>query len=186
MTRISTSRLIQLLIEVPAVAVTFTMMLHISANALLRTFFNDSLPNTLEIVQYWYMPILVFLGFVAAQHRGQHIAADLLFEKLPHQAKRFVAAATFALCAVVAFGFARYGWHEAMKAMEIRRPAGVTMVPSWPTYFLPTLAFSIMTVQFAWASISALVRLESIAPATDSPDAVLSELDVNHNFDRTN
>ncbi|GLZ11455.1 hypothetical protein Acsp04_16900 [Actinomadura sp. NBRC 104425] len=169
-------------IEVAAVAVTFVMMLHITVNALLRSFADRPVPNTLEIVQYWYLPVVAFLGFVAAQHRGQHIAADLLFERLPQAGRRPVLAVVLAACCALAAGFAWYGWQEALHAYEIKKTAGVSEVPAWPTYFLVPLAFAGLTAQFAAAAVRAALRPVT-GPATTDPDeaAVLQELSAAEN-----
>lgn len=151
-------RAVELAIEIPAVLVTFVMMVHITANAISRTFFNNPLPNTLEITQYWYLPIVAFLGFIAAQLRGQHVAADLLYERFPDVTKRFVLAVMFLLASVVSLGFARFGWDEALHAMDIEKTAGVSELPAWQPYFLAPVAFAALTVQFAYAAIHALVR----------------------------
>ncbi|MPV88444.1 TRAP transporter small permease subunit, partial [Georgenia ruanii] len=135
------------------VIVTMVMMVQITANALMRTLFREPLPYTLEITQYWYMPVVAFLGFMAAQRRGQHIAADLIFQALPRGTKRAVLAALYLLAAVALAGMAYYGWHEAIKAWEIRKHAGISPLPAWPLYFLPSLAFGVMTVQFVAAAI---------------------------------
>lgn len=164
-----------LLIEVPAVIVTFAMMLHITANALLRTFKNDPLPNTLEITQYWYLPIVAFLGFMAAQARGQHIAADLIYERFPEVTKRYVLSALSLLAAVVCFGFAYFGWGEAVHAHEIGKTAGVSDVAAWPPYYLVPVAFGVMTVQFLYAAVMAIVRGESQPVVTDPDDVLLLE-----------
>lgn len=153
-------RPLELLIEVPAVVVTFVMMVHITLNALLRTVIHQPLPNTLEIVQYWYVPIVAFLGFIAAQHRGQHIAADLVFQVLPSVTKRYALALMLVLSAAVTVGFAWFGWGEAMHAMEIGKTAGVSTVISWPTYFLVPLAFASLTAQFLWAAVQAVTHPE--------------------------
>lgn len=148
----------ELVIEILAVAVTFTMMLHITANAALRTWWDRPIDNTLEVVQFWYLPLVAFLGFIAAQHRGQHIAADLLFEAFPSVAKRYVLALVLLLCAAASAGFAWFGWQEAVHSYHIRRTAGVSDVPSWPTYFLVPLAFGSLTIQFALAAVRAIRR----------------------------
>ncbi|GAA4057628.1 TRAP transporter small permease [Actinomadura miaoliensis] len=177
-----TFRLDVAVIEVAAVAVTFVMMLHITANALLRSFADRPMPNTLEIVQYWYLPIVAFLGFVAAQHRGQHIAADLLFERLPEAARRPVLAVVLAACCALAAGFAWFGWQEALHAYEIRKTAGVSDLPAWPTYFLVPLAFAGLTAQFAAAAVRAAVRPVAEHAAADPDEAaVLRELSAAEN-----
>lgn len=152
------TRAVELAIEVPAVLVTFVMMVHITWNAISRTFFNDPLPNTLEITQYWYLPIVAFLGFIAAQLRGQHVAADLLYERFPEVTKRYVVAVLFLLAAVVSLGFAKYGWQEAQHAHEIEKTAGVSDLPAWQPYYLAPIAFASLTLQFAYVAIHALVK----------------------------
>lgn len=152
------TRALELAIEIPAVLVTFVMMVHITANAISRTFFNNPMPNTLEITQYWYLPIVAFLGFIAAQLRGQHVAADLLYDRFPQVTKRFVLAAMFLLAAGVSLGFARFGWEEALHAKEIEKTAGVSDLPAWQPYFLAPLAFGALTIQFGYAAIHALVK----------------------------
>jgi TRAP-type C4-dicarboxylate transport system permease small subunit len=167
-----------LIIEVPAVIVTFVMMLHITANALMRTFANDPLPDTLEIVQYWYMPIVAFLGFIAAQYRGQHIATDLLFERLPKPAQPYVLCLVTAVSAILSAGFAWFTFQEAMHSFDIRQAAGLTDVAAWPTHFLAPLAFGSLTVQLALAAVRALTRPDTEHVITDPDDVlVLEELE---------
>lgn len=164
-----------LLIEIPAVIVTFVMMVHITANALLRTFKNDPIANTLEITQYWYLPIIAFLGFIAAQSRGQHIAADLIYERFPEVTKRYVLAVLSVLAAVVCAGFAYYGWGEAVHAKEIGKTAGVSTVTAWPPYYLAPIAFGVMTVQLLYAAIRAIVKGDDHHVVTDPDDVLLLE-----------
>lgn len=165
----------ELLIEIPAVIVTFAMMLHITANALLRTFKNEPLPNTLEITQYWYLPIIAFLGFIAAQARGQHIAADLIYERFPEVTKRYVLAMLSVLAAAVCLGFAWFGWGEAVHAREIGKTAGVSDVVAWPPYFLVPLAFGVMVVQFLYSAVKAAATGEIQHVVTDPDDVLLLE-----------
>lgn len=165
----------QLLIEVPAVIVTFVMMVHITANALLRTFMNDPIADTLEITQYWYMPIIAFLGFMAAQARGQHIAADLIYERLPEVTKRYVLSLLSVVAAVFCFGFAWFGWGEAVHAREIGKTAGVSDVTAWPPYYLVPLAFGVMTIQFLLVALRALLKGDEQHIVTDPDDVLLME-----------
>ncbi|WP_244928924.1 TRAP transporter small permease [Nocardioides sp. W7] len=167
------SRGFELLIEVPAVLITFLMMLHVTANAVMRTWFDSPIDNTLEMVEYWYLPLVAFLGFIAAQHRGQHIAADLVFEMLPAVTKRFVLAFVFVLCSVVVAGFAWFGWGEAMHAKEIGKTAGVSDLIAWPAYFLVPLAFGSLTIQFLVAAWRALLHPEQDHFVSDVGDAAV-------------
>ncbi|GAA1107018.1 hypothetical protein GCM10009668_28620 [Nocardioides dubius] len=152
----------------PAVIVTFVMMVHVTLNAVLRKYFGSPIDYTLEITQYWYMPILAFLGFMAAQRRGQHIAADLIFQMLPTVSRRFVLAFFYLVAAVLVAALAKFGWGEAQFAREIGKHAGITPVPAWQPYYLAPLAFGVMTLQFLHAAYTAIrfgVAEESIEEA---------------------
>ncbi|MFV0459252.1 MAG: TRAP transporter small permease [Actinomycetales bacterium] len=164
------SKILERVIEIPAVIVVFIMMFHIAANALLRYFFRSPIPNTLEITQYWYLPIVALLGFVAAQNRAQHIATDLLFSKFPRPAQRVTLAVAYALCALTCAGFAWFGLGEALHAMDIRKPAGISTVPAWPVYFLVPVAFATMTVQLALASVGAWLGVHPDDVVVDTDD----------------
>lgn len=164
---------LQFLIEVPAVVIIFLMMGHVTANAVMRTWFNRPLDNTLEMVEYWYLPLVAFLGFIAAQHRGQHIAADLVFEMLPTVTKRFVLAIVFVLCSVVVAGFAWFGLGEALHAKEIGKTAGVSDLIAWPAYFLVPLAFGSLTIQFLVAAWKAIRHPEQDHFVSDVGDAAV-------------
>src|SRR5690606_32736851 len=99
-------RPLQLLIEIPAIVVLFVMMIHVTANALTRAFASSPIPNTLEITQYIYVPIIALLGFMAAQSRGEHIVADLVAQYFPKRVRRVVLAGGYLLGVVVFLGFA--------------------------------------------------------------------------------
>lgn len=174
-----------LLIEVPAVLVTFVMMVHITANALMRTFADEPIRHTLEVTQYWYLPIIAFLGFMAAQARGQHIAADLIYERFPEATKRYVLAVLAVVSAVVCLGFAWFGWGEAVHAKEIGKTAGVTDLPAWQPYFLVPFAFGVLVVQFLYSAVRALVKGDAQHVVTDPDDVLLlEELDHMENADQ--
>lgn len=146
-----------LLIEVPAAIVIFAMMFYVTANALMRTYANKPFANSLEMVQYWMLPTIALLGFVAAQHRRQNISTDLLFKGLPDMVKRPILAGGYLLGALIAAGFAWYGWGEAMRAFEVRRTAGVSGLISWPVYFVVPFAFAVLTAQWLMAALAELI-----------------------------
>jgi TRAP-type C4-dicarboxylate transport system permease small subunit len=142
-----------LLIEIPAIAVMFIMMLHISANAVLRTFARAPVAHTLEVTEYWYMPIIVFVGFIAAQMRKEHVKADFIYNFLPHSTRPYVLGVGYIFVTLVTAGFAWFGLSEALMAFDVRRVAGASGLPAWPTYFLAPLSFGVLTVQFAVFSV---------------------------------
>ena len=147
---------LRLLIEVPAVVVLFVMMIHVTANALLRAFASHPIQNTLEITQYIYLPIIALLGFMAAQARGEHIVADLVTHYFPRRVRRAVLACGYLLALIVMGGFAWFGAKAAIHAQEIGKTAGVSTVVSWPVLYLVPLAFTVLTLQLAFAAVRAL------------------------------
>lgn len=144
------------LVEVPAVIITFVMMLHVTYNAVMRTWFDAPQKNTLEIVQYFYMPMLLCSGFVAAQARGQHIAADLILRHLPLAARRVTLVVVDVVGAVMWLGFAWYTWKSAVHAMEIGATAALTGISSWPVYFVLPLGFGVLGIQLLVAALRAV------------------------------
>lgn len=155
-------------LEVLAAVVILVMMIHIVFNGVLRAFFRMPIPFTLEIVQYWYLPVVALLGFVAAQHRGQHIAADFLFDLLPSLMKRYVLFLVLVVCALIAAGFAWFGFSEALHAMQTGRTAGSTTIPTWPVYFLVPAIFGSLTLQLGGSGVRALLHPEKDAHANES------------------
>ena len=168
------SRLL-LLIEVPAVIVLFVMMLHVTANALMRAFASSPIPNTLEITQYIYVPIIALLGFMAAQARGEHIVADLVAHYFPTRIRRAVLFFGYMLGVVVFFGFAWFGLEEAIHSRDIGKTAGVSTVVAWPVYFLVPIAFGVLCVQFLLAGVRALRGGEDSIDATDAEVARITD-----------
>lgn len=174
-TRHRTARLVDLLFEVPAVIITFVMMLHIVVNAVMRTWFRAPIDNTLETVTYWYLPLVAFLGFVAAGRRGEHIAADLIYEMLPRVTRRFVLAVLLVASSLLCLAFAWFGLGEALHAKSIGKTAGVSSLVAWPTYFLVPIAFGLLSLQFLYSAVRALVSGEALPAVGDPDDAVVAE-----------
>ncbi|MGN5236737.1 TRAP transporter small permease [Rhodococcus sp. SJ-3] len=168
------SRLL-LLIEIPAVIVLFVMMLHVTANALMRALASSPIPNTLEVTQYIYVPIIALLGFMAAQARGEHIVADLVAHYFPTRIRRAVLFFGYMLGVVVFFGFAWFGLEEALHSRDIGKTAGVSTVVAWPVYFLVPIAFGVLCVQFALAGVRALRGGEDSVDATDAEVARITD-----------
>lgn len=169
----------ELLIEIPAVLVTFVMMIHITANALLRTFARAPIAHTLEITEYWYMPIIVFIGFIAAQLRNEHTKADFIFNYLPIVTRRWVLGIAYIVITATSLGFAWFGLLEALKAFEVQRTAGASTLPAWPTTFLAPISFGVLTVQFAIFSIQTL-RGRGRADRTEMDELEEVEEAMNH------
>jgi len=141
-----------------AAVVTLGMMLHVSLNAASRSFMNNPLDGTLEYTQYWYLPIIAFIGIVTAQRHREHIEARLLFDHLPTRIQPIVQAATDLLTLIVAALITIYGAMMAFDSMAVGRTAGVTGVVVWPATFVVPTAMAIFTL---WLAVDLIKTLRS-------------------------
>jgi TRAP-type C4-dicarboxylate transport system permease small subunit len=131
-------------VDAAAVAALVAMMLHVLSNVFARSVLNTTVPHTFELTQYYYLPILASLGFVAAQHRGEHITAEVFYSLFSRGEKRLITVMTTLAAAVVAFGFAYYTFDRAQYAGSIRMVYGVTSLQVWPVLYLLPVCFAVM------------------------------------------
>jgi TRAP-type C4-dicarboxylate transport system permease small subunit len=164
------SRLAALFVEVPAVIVLMVMAVHVVINAVSRRLFREPFEGTLELVQYWYMPVLALFGIFAAQVRGQHLAAELIYRRLTRVGQRVYALAGVSVCILVSLGFAWYGGLEALDAADTGRTAGALGLPVWPAYFFVPIVLAAVAVQ----QFISLVKGEAFDGVEDI-EAVYSE-----------
>lgn len=154
-----------------AALVTITMMLHVTFNALSRTFRSAPLHGTLEYTQFWYLPIVAFVGIVTAQRSKEHIEARLLFDHIPVRAQPFVQAGTDLLTLALAVALTFYTAEMAMESMDIGRTAGVSGITIWPATFAAPVGFALFSL---WLAVD-LFRSVREALSRPSSRAIPSE-----------
>lgn len=164
----SSSRLISVVDATAAMAL-IVMMVHILANVVARSTRGSGVPHTVELSQYYYLPILALLGIVAAQHRGEHITTDVLYSTFRPGEKRVIASITSVTAAAVAFGLAYFTLDRAQYAAGIRLEFGVTSLEVWPVLFVLPVCFAVMGVQLLARS----VRDVRVPPPDTSQDVDL-------------
>lgn len=133
-------------VDTVAAVALVAMMAHVLSNVFARSVLNTAVPNTFEFTQYYYLPILAVLGFVAAQHRGEHITAEVFYSLFSRGEKRMITAIASLTAAVVAFGFAYYTFDRAQYAAGVGLEYGVTSLPVWPVLYLLPVCFAVMGV----------------------------------------
>ena len=133
-------------IHAAAVVALVAMMLHVLANVVARSVFNTTVPLTFELTQYYYLPILASLGFIAAQYRGEHITAEVFYHLFRRGEKRLIIVMTSLVSGGVAFGFAYYTFERAQYASSVRLVYGVTSLQVWPVLYLLPVCFALMGV----------------------------------------
>lgn len=153
------------------------MMLHVVANALLRSFANSPITGTNEYVGYWYLPLVAFIGFVAAQRRDEHIEARLVFDRLPKRNQREIDVFGLLLAGAAYLAFGWYGGLEAVDGFQIGLTGGVTGVVIWPVTFVVPFAFAILgvLVLFEAVAVARGTREPGVhADPVDDPDAAIA------------
>ena len=131
-------------IRVVAVLALFAILVQTLAHVVARYFFNSGVPNTLEFVSAWYMPIAIFLGFVVAKVQREHIEARLIFDKLSPKNQRALRIFINVIAVVVTVLFTVLTFQMAMKGFSIKETVGYAGLIVWPVYFVLPFSFGIM------------------------------------------
>ncbi len=152
---------------VGAVAI-IMMILHVTIDVMLRNLFLLSVPGTGGIVANYYMAAASFLPVALAEKLEQHIAVDVLHEKLPSVAKiinlQFVRLVVAVAAGAAAYGFlldALQKYHLGSYVLEMN-----VRIANWPGYFMLPFGFGL------WSLISAH---RFLAVLTGSPDLPISK-----------
>lgn len=131
-----------------AVAAGGLMMLHVVADVIGRSVFNNPVEGTSETVTYYYMVTVSYLPWMwLARHDG-HIKVDFVVRTLPERVQ-------FWLDVVVQAGLVAYlglftwqTWINAVRqtARNEVQQAGSFYLPVWPTRWLLPLAGGLMAL----------------------------------------
>lgn len=146
----------------------FAMLIHISADVILRQFISKPIPATVEIVSRYYMILIAFLPLGWSQMRGDMIVVEVFSGLYRGWVKRlkkiFVCALIFATYATLAYTTNMTAMREFSVGSYVVS-LGV-VIPIWPSYFILPIAFSL-------AALIALLQiyLEIIAPAPTDQSA---------------
>jgi TRAP-type C4-dicarboxylate transport system permease small subunit len=132
-------RLTDLAMLVAEVAIAL-MMLHITAEVLMRWLFKHSLDAVPEIVAYYYMAGLIFFALAHVTRTNNHIAAEIFTQNLTLRARESLEG----IIALAMCGFMTIiAWQTTTEAIamtsasEIHQAATVNL-PKWPArWFLP-------------------------------------------------
>ena len=135
-------------IRVVAVVALFAILVQTLAHVVARYFFNSGVPNTLELVSAWYMPIAIFLGFVVAKAEREHIEARLIFDKLSPKNQRALRLFISLLAVVITALFAVLTLQMALKGFSIKETVGYAGLIVWPVYFVLPFSFAITSLLY--------------------------------------
>lgn len=139
------------------------LLFHVVADVVARFAFNKPINGTLEISQYWYMPIIVFLGLAMAERTDQHISAPIVYDRLKPRLKIELSCISMILSVLLLAGFAWYGFEEAVVLMEQGAAGIVSQVPIWPTRFLVPFGSLLLALEIIAKFIAQVKQLRRAA-----------------------
>ncbi|MGO1849577.1 TRAP transporter small permease, partial [Microbacterium sp.] len=160
--------------------ITGVMMVHITANAVMRQLLREPLPSTNEIVGYWELPLVALLGLLAAQLRRDHIEVSLFVSRLPRQTRTQFAILSSLLVASLSVGFAWFGLVKALEDMTLGVTAGVSYLPIWPVTIFVPIVFATLAV-LCVMDIIELLRGVSVLSDADDESIVTSSQNAEEN-----
>ncbi|GAA2736677.1 TRAP transporter small permease [Actinocorallia aurantiaca] len=156
-----------------ATAVIVGLVIIVVLNAVTREFFGSPIIQALPLVQYWFMPAIVFLGYVLAQTKERHLQVDLLFARLRPGGQRVLRLLSMLLSGVGSLLIAYHAWHYAREAQLTDKGDAVSGVAIWPVTYLAPLAMAALGILFLRSAVRTL-RTGSAEGLSPSPvkDAV--------------
>lgn len=131
------SKLIDTMTVISGLAIAL-MMLHITADVVMRNFFNYPLPGTITVVSYYYMAVAAFMPLAFAEQKSAHISVEVITERMPKVVQKHLAGWMLLFSAAVFALMTLRSWEEALSKYGIKASVvqGEDSLAVWPTYFL--------------------------------------------------
>jgi TRAP-type C4-dicarboxylate transport system permease small subunit len=157
-----------------ACGVVLLMMVHVTADVILRYFANRPITGTLEIVSAYYMVAVIFLPFAYLTRSNSHIAVELFTRWLPERQAKSLDCAT-GILTLAYMGI--WAWMAAGEALHRTREGEVWNIvfadmAVWPSRWILFVGVGLMTVAAA-IGVAESFRLAR-RTATSAPPSVLS------------
>jgi TRAP-type C4-dicarboxylate transport system permease small subunit len=149
MLKIMRSILQQLFIVCGGIAL-MVMMLHITAEVVLRSLFHITIPGTIEFVSVYYMVVAVFVGLAMVQLVNEQVIVEIFLQWMTTR-QLFVVDAFGATLTAGYAGFLAYGaWLEARSATRFGE-------------MVPVRGFDLVTRPSRWVAVAALALMALFA-----------------------
>lgn len=145
------------------------MMLHVTADVLMRYFFNWPIRDTIETASYYYMILVVFLPLAFVERKSEHIEVELFVQLLGVRPRNllYVAGRLFSM---VFFGILAYvSWIDAIDYARIRETPMGSDLEIWPSRFALPIGFGLLVLAMALHAAKALMHLRQVKPQGDGP-----------------
>jgi TRAP-type mannitol/chloroaromatic compound transport system permease small subunit len=125
------------------------MMLFIVFDVFLRNVLSDSINGGFEIVQNYFMPIVVFPSLAYAYSSGVLPRMDLFMERLKDKSKMMLIFGMLILEIFILFLMTLYTWEYAMTGLERKMsfPAAGSLYPVYGLFFLIPISFTLIIIE---------------------------------------
>lgn len=149
------------------------MMVHVTADVLMKYFLRSPLPGTLEIVSYYYMVAVVVLPAAFVELTRQAIAVDLFYQMMPRWLQAGCVVVVLLGSALTYGGLAWVTWPEALRSYRINEIVmGPVDVVIWPARFLMPIAMFVTALVCLWLLVRFFTNSDARAELirVDMPD----------------
>lgn len=127
------------------------MMVHVTADVLLKYLFRSPIPGTLEVVSYYYMVAIVVLPAAFVELTRQSIAVDLFYQLMPLWMQSLCVVVILVGSAAAYGGLAWITWPDALHSFAMNEVVmGPVDVVIWPARFLLPVTMFVTSIVCVW------------------------------------
>lgn len=136
------------------------MMLHVTADVIARTVFNNPIAGTGEITATWYMIAAAFLPLAWVTLRDEHVTADIFAERLSPRVQRWMAVLTDLVSIGYVGLFVWQSWVSAMRRTESGEVWEIIggYLPVWPARWVLPIAGAAMLLALCARLVAKLTK----------------------------
>ncbi|MCM3594900.1 TRAP transporter small permease [Metabacillus idriensis] len=127
----------------------FGMMMFIVLDVLLRNVGGNSINGAFEIVQNYFMPVLVFPSLAYVYSSNVLPKMDLLIDRFQNKTKKPFIFGMLVVEIFILVLMTQFTWEYAMDGFDrnMAFPAAGTMYPIYPLFFFIPIAFALIIIE---------------------------------------
>lgn len=149
-------------------AAAVVMAINVTVAVLSRYLFRNPMSFTLDLTQYWWMPIIAAAPMAAALLRNEHITAPILVDLASERARRITAVGTLVLTFATVSLLVWNLLEKAITSVELQEAAvGTPWVALWPIRIIMVAAFVAFALQTAAEVIKIIVPAAALAAGAE-------------------
>lgn len=138
------------------------LAINIALDVILRYTMNTGIPGTIDMVSFWWVPLIAVMAWGMTTLRNEHIHVSLLVDQAGPRTQRILEIVTSLILVVVVLWIAFVQFEEFLHAIQLGEAAGSTrwvIVP--PIRFCIVTALVLMAVALLLRSYNAARELRA-------------------------